>query len=238
MSKHTVALMLGMTLALIVLGSASAETIWLDQPLKPWNVAGAAIPTAPPAQLAQQICTTRERAAANAEEKVVAGAHWRLEEYWPTVRRGNLAVVVALSDYDGMCRPYGYNAFVFADGKYAGTLSPVNMNSRFDGMLNRVPDIPSDGVVQAIYTRYSPKDPLCCPSLPASVVTYGLVNGTIAPTKLEAVPASALPPVPVPAQGQPSVLPRTGEGFNPRLALALGVGILGAGIALRRMRLR
>jgi hypothetical protein len=227
-----------MTLVLFVLGSASAETIWLDQVLKPWNVAGAAVPTAPPAQLVQQICTTRERAAANAEEKLISGARWRLEEYWPTVRRGNLAVVLALSDYDGMCRPYGYNAFVFADGKYAGTLSPVKMNSRFDGMLNRIPDLPADGVVRAIYTRYSPKDPLCCPSLPTTVVTYGLLNGTIAPMKLETVPANALPPVPPAAQGQPSHLPRTGDGLNPGLALVLGIVILRAGMVLRRVRSR
>jgi hypothetical protein len=239
-SRWAVAFLCGMTLALFILGSASAETIWLDQPLKPWNVAGAAIPTAPPAQLAQQICTTKERTAVNAEETLVAGARWRLEEYWPTISRGNLAIVLALSDYDGMCRPLGFNAFVFANGAYVGTLSPVNLNSRTDGVLNQIPTFPSDGVIQAIFTRYAPTDPLCCPSLAPSVVTYNVVNGVIAPVGVQRAPKLALTPVPsptrAPASTQPPVLPRSGEGLIPLLVLIAASVTLGAGVALRRRR--
>jgi hypothetical protein len=40
----------------------------------------------------------------------------------------NTVVVRALSGYDGMCRPLGYNAFVFVDGQFAGTISPDVMD--------------------------------------------------------------------------------------------------------------
>jgi LPXTG-motif cell wall-anchored protein len=225
-SRLITALLGAAMLTILVVGSVSTDASWLDQPPRPWNKAGAAIPTAPPARLAQQICTSKERGATNAEESLVARAGWRLESYWPILRRGNLAIVLALSDYDGMCRPLGFNAFVFASGTYAGTLSPVNLNSRTDGVFNRTPELPADGMIQAIYTRYAPTDPLCCPSRPATIVTYGLINGAIAPLTIATV-ASTRTPVPM-------ALPRTGDGVNPLLAAALGLLLLLAGLAVRK----
>ena len=63
---------------------------------------------------------------------------------------------------DGMCRPTQYNVFVFVDGRFAGTLSPVLMDSRFDGSSGAV-RLPLPNVT-AEFARYTPNDPMCCPS--------------------------------------------------------------------------
>jgi len=63
---------------------------------------------------------------------------------------------------DGMCRPLAYQIFVFADGRFAGTLSPVPMNSRTDGAA-QTPEL-FGSTVRVAYSRYAPSDPLCCPS--------------------------------------------------------------------------
>jgi hypothetical protein len=102
----------------------------------------------------------------------VAQAGWRLEAFWPTQRAGNVALVMALSGYDGMCRPWGFNGFVFVGGRFAGTISPVNMDSREDGVLTgaNVPTPAGDGSLEASFARYAPTDPLCCPSKGATRV--------------------------------------------------------------------
>ena len=68
-----------------------------------------------------------------------------------------------------MCRPRQYQEFVFVRGIFAGTLSPVPMDSRTDGALGRV-TIPAADRVQAEYSRYGATDPLCCPSRITTVV--------------------------------------------------------------------
>ena len=75
-----------------------------------------------------------------------------------------------LSSYDGMCRPLGFQAFVFVDGKLAGTLSPTPMNSRDDGALSRTSFFGPESLTAA-YVRYTDQDPLCCPSA-LSTATY------------------------------------------------------------------
>jgi LppP/LprE lipoprotein len=80
-----------------------------------------------------------------------------------TIVKGSTAV-------DGMCRPWGYQFFVFVNGTFAGTLSPVPMNARTDGALVRV-EGEGEQQLAAHYSRYAPTDPLCCPSR-TSTVTY------------------------------------------------------------------
>jgi LppP/LprE lipoprotein len=160
-------------LALGTLGFARAAASWLDSLPVAWNHAGAAVPAAPPLEPAVQArCRAQERAAAGPGESQVAAAGWRLETYWPTKRQGDVAVVLADVNYDGMCRPFDFNVFVFAGGQFAGTLSPVNMISRTDGVLREAPSFLPDGRIVAIFLRYAPSDPLCCPSRPPTVVTY------------------------------------------------------------------
>ena len=80
----------------------------------------------------------------------------------------NTFVVRALSGYDGMCRPLGYNEFVFVDGQFAGTISPDLMNSRTDGTGDVRFFAAKDNII-AEFQRYTPADPLCCPSATATV---------------------------------------------------------------------
>src|SRR5665811_990348 len=130
-----VVLALGVLLGLLTVAPAGAAGSWLDGPSPAWNTVGAAIASAPTADLptVQAQCRVQERTSANPEEQQLAAKGWLLEAYWPTMRQGSSAVVLALALYDGMCRPLLFNAYTFVNGVYAGTLSPVLMNSRTDG---------------------------------------------------------------------------------------------------------
>jgi hypothetical protein len=67
-----------------------------------------------------------------------------------------------------MCRPLGYNEFVFVDGQFAGTISPDLMDSRTDG-VGDVRFFAVKDMLAAEFQRYSATDPLCCPSGSATV---------------------------------------------------------------------
>ncbi len=87
----------------------------------------------------------------------------------PPTENGPIRVIGGAADYDGMCRPWQYQYFVFSHGTFAGTLAPALMDSRTDGALNHVM-IQPDGRVTARYARYAAADPLCCPSRTTTVV--------------------------------------------------------------------
>jgi len=98
-----------------------AATSWLDQPLAGagWNVPGGAVPAAPPFQgNADPRCAAAERPAETPEDQQVVAAGWRLfREYqggWDS------RLLFGLSGYDGMCRPLGFQAFVFRRGGSPG----------------------------------------------------------------------------------------------------------------------
>lgn len=140
---------------------------WLNQnPPVPFNTAGASIPLAPSGQIAPN-CASQTRTPANAAEQAVAQRGWLI--FGQTVSNQGVQIVNGLSGTDGMCRPWGFNAFVFVNGTYAGTLSPVVMNSREDGVIQQ-PVIGSATQVTAPFSRYTPSDPLCCPSSTSTVV--------------------------------------------------------------------
>ena len=61
---------------------------------------------------------------------------------------------MAMSSADGMCRANGYQAFVFVNGAFAGTLAPHPMDAR---TLDSATDIEVD------FARYNSVDPMCCP---------------------------------------------------------------------------
>src|SRR5438552_14556580 len=124
-------------------GVAYADGGWLDAAPAQWNHPDSPVPPAQPNNVPPQaICLRQERAAASPEEQQLAASGWKLEEYWPVRREGDVTLVTALSDYDGMCRPWRFNTFVFAGGRFAGTLSPSAMDSRFDGVLTGTPELP------------------------------------------------------------------------------------------------
>jgi hypothetical protein len=134
-----------------------------------------------------------------------------------------------------MCRPFVYNVFVFSQGTYAGTLSPDNMNSRFDGSLfigpgQQVAVIGPSGSISANFIRYADTDPLCCPSRGVTHVVYSVSTTSGQPV----VVPDSITAVSTPAQ-VPSALPATGSlpdfGW---MALGLGAALVLVGYEMRR----
>lgn len=152
--------------------AASAQTAqtnksWLDQPLKSWNRTGNNFPTLPrPAAVTDDAtmlkrCYEQIRQPSNLAEEAVAKMGWKL--YGASQRYGTTQIFTALSGFDGMCRPVGYQAFVYWEGRYAGTLSPAAMDSRSDGALTDF-SLNSPTNISAEFVRYNQTDALCCPS--------------------------------------------------------------------------
>ena len=158
--------------ALCVLGVLCVErpTIaqapsWLDQPLNPWNQAGAPLPrgAAPAATLqsAQERCKLTVPSSDAA--KALAAAGWLAQEHFDqALERGDTEILLGLSSLDGMCRPMDFNLFVFVAGRFAGTLAPSLMSSRSDGAIGPVRFV--EDLITAEFARYKNEDALCCPS--------------------------------------------------------------------------
>jgi LppP/LprE lipoprotein len=151
---------------------------WLDGKPGDWNKAGAPVPRAKPNHENADRCRREyARTPSTPADRQVAAAGWQL--YGPTQIYNQTAVVSALSGYDGMCRPFGYQTFVFQNGKFAGTISPAPMDSRTDGAAVQ-PELFSADSLRVQFQRYSGSDPLCCPSRTTSV-TYKIENSAGGP---------------------------------------------------------
>jgi hypothetical protein len=163
----------GLAFAGALLGSTVGRAYaasWLDA-AKPagWNKAGAAIPKAPAGDQSNfPRCSSQVRKPATREDKVVVAAGWRLFNAYQLY--DGTSIVAAMSGADGMCRPTGYQEFVFVDGTFAGTLSPKPMDSRTDGAIEQVM-LYDPSSINAPFLRYTDQDPLCCASRTSSV-TY------------------------------------------------------------------
>ncbi|MCS7080577.1 MAG: META domain-containing protein [Chloracidobacterium sp.] len=155
---------------------ATAVTgLWLDQPLTNWNRPDGRTPSPPePADIpdiaAPAVCNERLRRPVTAAERTLVKRGWKL--FGAAQTFDATQVILATTGWDGMCRPVGYQAFVYWDGRYAGTLAPVAMNARTDGALADVTLVTPTELV-AEFDRYAAGDPACCPSRRA-VVTYTL----------------------------------------------------------------
>jgi hypothetical protein len=143
------------------------KQIWLDRPLAGWNESATRFPQPPKAEESVKAFAARcklEVRRTSPAERALADAGW-----FPYVHvdrqlvQGDIEVVAGMTGADGMCRPRGFNLFVFVGGQLAGTLSPVPMSSREDGSIGAVRLSP-DGAIAAEFARYSAKDALCCPS--------------------------------------------------------------------------
>lgn len=152
------------------IAQAQDSGAWLDQPLVGWNQAGMPIPLAAPPTGAflNPSCATTLRWAETPGDQALADAGWSLQA--PYLSGWGMMSVYGATAYDGMCRPLGYNAFVFVNGMFAGTISPELMDSRTTG-AGTVTGM-QNGRVNARYVRYAPTDPLCCPSMGAVDVTF------------------------------------------------------------------
>ena len=151
----------------IVLLAAAAPTSWLDAKAPAnWNVAGKALPARPGARDAELApggrCAASTRPATSLEDRALRARGWSL--VGPYQRFGSTSVMFATASADGMCRPNGFQAFVFVNGVFAGTLSPVAMNARTDGSIASLNvSIFSATEISADFARYNDSDPLCCP---------------------------------------------------------------------------
>jgi heat shock protein HslJ len=159
-------------LVFVVPRQGFAADSWLDRPITNWNREGSSLPRLPrPPADADNLptadrCREQVRQPASPGENAVARNGWMI--YGPVETNGMTTVFLAMSAADGMCRPLGYQAFVYVEGRYAGTLSPTAMDSRTDGALTSVHLASSTSLV-AEFARYSATDALCCPSANSAV---------------------------------------------------------------------
>ncbi|MBK7772176.1 MAG: META domain-containing protein [bacterium] len=197
------------TAALLVATTAAATPAsWLDQPVPDnWNTAGRPVPAAvrdPQAQ-GDPRCAAQFRIPSKSRaDRAVVKAGWSL--VGPLQVFGDTELVTAASGADGMCRPLGYQAFVFKGGKFVGTLSPGPMDARTDGIANQIHLVAPDRL-HADFARYTDQDPLCCPSAITSVRFE--IRGTgkaalVVPVDAQTQPTAASPPTGgVPASDRP-----------------------------------
>jgi hypothetical protein len=189
---------------------ADAGAAWLDpETPAPWNAPARKIPRAPPSTpdpiLARQ-CAKQIRAPASAADRAVAAAGWML--LGASQRFGETEVVGGQSGFDGMCRPLGYQFFVFSGGRFAGTFSPIPMDARTDGSC-QLPQVVSAGDLTVPFSRYAPSDPLCCPSRITTVQLQlqmspkgPVLVATSATTAPTGEPKTLQPPAAQPPAGQ------------------------------------
>ena len=170
---------------------ANSQGSWLDGGQGDWNTPGMAVPAAPaPLPAVDPVCQDLVRPEETAEDAALGAQGWRL---FSAYERGwGITLVGGFLGFDAMCRPVPYQQFVFVDGEFAGTLAPEPMVPRADGALTDA-GINAADRVYAVYTRYAPTDPLCCPS-GETAVTFSVERTGNGPVVVsDRGPASATP---------------------------------------------
>jgi hypothetical protein len=155
-------------------GLAQAQGAWLEGPLESWNQARMQVPTAPPRADDPYLdprCWEQVRPAEIPEDEVVAAAGWSL--YGSYEGGWGVRIVRGTVSFDGMCRPMGFQDFIFVEGAFAGTISPEPMRSRTTGAAS-IAAIRGGQGLTASFVRYAEGDPLCCPSLPHIFISYDI----------------------------------------------------------------
>jgi hypothetical protein len=147
-----------------------ADGAWLDAtPVVAWNQQGAAVPKAPEIEgesLVTGRCADQSRPPETPADRALTAAGWTL--VGPLQVFGETSLAGGAVAGDGMCRPLGYQVFVFVRGRFAGTVSPHPMNARTDGIANTAHLLSRDRVMVE-FARYAKEDPLCCPSRQSQV---------------------------------------------------------------------
>jgi hypothetical protein len=195
MKKYCLALMstvLGLTPAMTgtaVLAQSTPSGSWLGKNTN-WNRPNARIPKAP-VQSGSNLpnCQKTLRPATSPEDQLVKAAGWSLTNAAQVY--GKTTVITGTANADGMCRPLSYQVFVFNQGKFVGTLSPVLMDSRTDGSLYQV-NLYSEDRLNALFNRYTANDPLCCAS-GESRVFYQMDSKAKTPMLIPQLPADTTP---------------------------------------------
>jgi hypothetical protein len=111
------------------------------------------------------------RAQWSVEDRAVTARGWTLVGAYH--RFGPTVVVMGTSSVDGMCRPNGFQAFVFVNGTFAGTLAPNPMDARTDGSIASL-SVTLFGAndIEADFARYVAADPMCCPHATSAVLYH------------------------------------------------------------------
>jgi uncharacterized lipoprotein YbaY len=173
--------------SVVFVSAALGQTSWLDRPLNNWNRSGAAIPQAPrTAAPIDAMCRQTIRQPVSVADRALTRAGWSL--FGPVQSYGPTTVIMGMASADGMCRPNEYNAFVFANDRFIGTLAPAPMGARSDGSLGEY-RLTSSTELTAEFSRYAESDALCCPSQ-KSLVTYSLFragSATVFPEDVDTV---------------------------------------------------
>jgi hypothetical protein len=123
-----------------------------------------------------------------AEDKLVEAAGWTLTNAAQIY--GATTLVTGMADADGMCRPAAYQVFVFTNGGFSGTLSPIPMDARTDGSLFEL-DLYREGMIDASFNRYQTGDAQCCASR-ESRLFYEIDTSTNPPVLVPQLPASTV----------------------------------------------
>jgi hypothetical protein len=166
----TIALVLAAAVTLLAAGPGS----WLDAPTPAnWNAAGAALPARPgprDAELARGgRCAASVRPSTSTEDRAVVQRGWSPVGAYH--RYGRTSIVMATASADGMCRPNGYQAFVFVNGTFAGTLAPKPMDARTDGSIANISvTLDSASAIEVDFARYNATDAMCCPHATTTVL--------------------------------------------------------------------
>jgi hypothetical protein len=148
--------------------AAFAQGSWLDgETPRQWPAASGVpmAPALPPDTVLDPRCVEQSRPPETAEDRLTVAAGWMLiGEY-----RGGwgIKVVTGATHFDGMCRPQGYQVFVFAAGQFVGAVSPTTMDSRTDGAAVQTV-LQGPDRLSVVFVRYADTDPLCCPSRTSS----------------------------------------------------------------------
>ena len=173
---------------------AWAQGQWLEdaQP-RAWNAPGMPVPAAPRLQGNDDPrCAQFHRPPETPADAAVVRAGWTL--YAAYQAGWGVTVLAGLVTHDGMCRPMGYQYFVFVDGTFAGTLAPEPMAARTDGSLGMARLEAAGDRLSADFSRYQATDALCCPSR-RSFVQYQIVRGdagaVVLPTAVQTMETSS-----------------------------------------------
>lgn len=134
---------------------------WLDDPSIVVNRPGDAIPTPPEGMYPpMDPCRPYIRPAETDADRQIEAAGWFLVQAYEA--GWGVTMIEAAAGFDAMCRFSPYMVFLFVDGVYAGTVTPVQTWPRGDGALASA-SLGAGGAVFATYLRYDEADPLCCP---------------------------------------------------------------------------
>jgi hypothetical protein len=145
---------------------ANGDRSWLDKPLLNWNITIREIPKAPKPDVDLTGRCAGARLPDSAEDRAITAKGWWL--LGSPQRFEKTLIISANADADGQCRPLSFQDFVFVDGQFVGTISPLPMNSRADAAVDAVRFTSASNFV-ADFRRYAASDPLCCPSQTSSV---------------------------------------------------------------------